>query len=343
MLEAIWVYDWVLLGLIGVSLYVLILNLRTIGALRKEKQENQENQLLLTELLGDLKGYFARIEQRIVGLEEHEQNETHTTDANHDEMLQTLEHMHIALKKQALQLDTLFHNESSISHSQASTLQKFLTQIFEQQKELLLSIKQALYPLPLIQKQTEVAFEHMKEEFSAIFAPLRSASDDAQVLLAKSMRHFDIFFETQIERFGQTANKIETIEEQLKTLSLHVDVVKRNIITTVEQSIDLTPIYKSLHDLIEKSGKVFRDYHTAQSEITQLISALKRHEEQDLKSLRDDVERFLNDLGEELQQSLIQVRQEFNASHRQVSDTVKTLAERTLIKNAYAQSETKLA
>ncbi len=348
-------FDIVVIAFFLISTYILIINLYTISSLRKEKKEAIETQKLLASLIGEIQGFFSQIDSslnRLSGQEErlHQLIDSHQDEENH--ILKALESNqqlfldrmdHIVNIEEGLLKQMRFDAQNREAPITPEILKSAMIFMQTQKRDLQL-IKTKLDFLPSLSTSLESIEKHMADIERLLHENLNTLIEDFSHKITKAsatlLNQIDLFnrsikeeqthFQTLKEQFANLAQSTHSLEE-------HIAVLKKSMIDLVEKSLDLSPVYKSLSELLEKMQYVFDDYHIAKGEMQELFNNIKTHKNKEFLYLRNDVNDFLQQIEEKINSAVEQLKQEYHLGQSQISDTVKTLSDRSLIKKAYSQ------
>jgi len=346
--------EWVVTVFLVIVTIMLIINILTINRLKDDKAKLKDNEELLTHLLSKIQNYFSKLDHSIANVANEEQQiqkmfNTHQKDE--DMVLKALE------LNQTLFLDRM---DKIVNIQQA--LSKQIQTISERDRDSTISpdMIRLADNFMAVQKRD---MSHVKNRLDSVLGVLASINQVAQYDHESQTDLSSInklFQENLVYHFNELNQNINVMRDDLmhdrhnikdsskdisdamlniETLSQHIDIAKRNIQNVIEQSIDLNPIYKSVHELIEQIKIIFSDYHLAKGEIQKLLQTLQAHEHKDLISLRDEVEHFLKDIKEDIKNSVEMLKQEYHLGQNQVSGTVKTLADRSMANSAYQEQQ----
>lgn len=343
--------EWLFIVFFIVVATLLIINILTINKLKDEKSNLSDNEKLLTNLLGEIQNYFSKIDNNIssVASEEHQlRNQLDAHQKDEDIILNALE------LNQTLFLDRM---DKIVNIQQALS------------KQLQTNVTSNISPDMIRMADTFMSVQkrdmsHVKNRLDSILAVTASLNQsiqdsntknsllDTEVLSGLIEERFSLHFDAlnqSIEAFKEELHhKSHDIKESdkdideaimnIEALNHHIDIAKRNIQNVIEQSIDLNPIYKSIHELIEQIKTIFTDYHLAKGEIQKLLQSLQAHEHKDLLELKKEVEFFLKEIKEDIKSSVELLQKEYHLGQTQVSGTVKTLSDRSQASSAYQEN-----
>ncbi len=331
---------------------LLLVNIFTINQLKEDKAKLEDNEVLLTKLLGQIQSYFSKIDANISSVADEEQQihdmfESHQKDE--DVILKTLE------LNQSLFLDRM----DRIVNIQQSLSDKIGALNTGSDSLISPEMIKAANIFMAVQKRDIGSLKNRVENMSSIFGSLNQKLNDAansqnSNLLSSS----GTTPETLIQALQYIQEDIHTLKElssnrrkdfnesnrgldeaitNVEALSSHIEIAKRNIQNVIEQSIDLNPIYKSVHELIEQIKIIFNDYHLAKDEIQSLLINLQEHENRDLIELKHEVNHFLEDIKKDMKESVEMLKKEYHLGQTQVTGTVRTLSDRSQATSAYQE------
>ncbi len=356
MLFGISYFDLLILLFFVISTYILLVNLYTIAQLRREKREMQDDQKLLVQLIGQIQGYFSKIDTNIERVADNERNlhrllDTHQKDE--DAVLKTLElnqELFLDRMDRIINIQQELSKRISILDSGTSApispeMIKAANLFMGVQKRDLGLVKAKLDTLSNMANTLNSLEERLTSmekaltpDFTELLASLKRGVNQNLLDVNQSFAHFDERLKERLEHLQQSNLLQSEAQASMQTLNSHIDLAKRNIANVIEQSLDLSPIYKSIYDLIDQTRTIFDDYFIAKGEIEKLLKMLQDHEHKDLIDLRQQVEAFLAEIKTEMKDSVDMLKKEYHLGQNQVTDTVKTLSERSAIKEAYENS-----
>ncbi len=340
--------EWLAIIFAVIIMVLLVVNILTINKLKEDKNRLTENEKLLTQLISQIQNYFSKIDTNIaeVATEEqaihkmfsmHQKDENLVLKALETNQNMFLDRMDKIVNIQQKLSDKLLNLDVSEQNTAITPeMIKAATTFMITQRKELTALKEQIgsilnFTAPL--KQLVETLDLSKARTSVDLAPLEN--------LVKHAQH-DLL---EVKTF-MLENKMETdhssINEAFKSVEIltqHIDIAKRNIQNVIEQSIDLNPVYKSVHELIEQIKIIFDDYHLAKNEISTLVHTLRDHEHKDLTELKEQVHNFLHDIKSEIKSSVEMLKNEYHLGQNKVTDTVKTLSDRSMASNAYKQNQ----
>jgi chromosome segregation ATPase len=336
-----------LIGFLIVSI-LLIVNILTISKLKEDKSRLVDNERLLTQLLSQIQDHFSKIDTNIAEVATEEQAiqkmfSTHQKDENL--ILKTLEvNQNMFLDRMDKIVNIQQGLSDKISMLQTADGEGLITpEMVKMATAFMISQKRELSQLKTEVNSIMNFTTPLKQLVETLKMPQNSTDIDLLPLSNLLERiHYDIaeIKEKAANRrndFQQSDKTINDAMANVETLTQHIDIAKRNIQNVIEQSIDLNPIYKSVHELIEQIKIIFDDYHLAKNEISGLVKILKDHEHEDLIDLKKEVNHFLHDIKNEIQTSVEMLKKEYHLGQNRVNDTVKTLSDRSLANSVYQQ------
>lgn len=332
-----------------VMLAILILNFHIIKTLRKEKSALSEDQKLLVTLLGEIQGYFSRIDHTIktASLDERHFQETVNRNQSHETtILEALERNQVLFLERIDHLVALQQKQhvapSTISPEMVKAAGTFMA-LQKRDTELIKTKLDTLSTLSSTLKNLEERIgkiEHaLGSEFSHITADLKRGVNQNMLEVNETFNALNRSIEEKTHNLHAGIDAMLRTKEQMGSLNTHIDIAKRNMQHLIEQSMDVTPIYKSIHELLNRVSNMFHDYHIAKGEIEAMVHTLQEHEYKDIKALRDDVELFLAEIRLEMHNSVEMLKREYHLGHNQVADSVKKLTNRSMVAQAYEQKE----
>lgn len=346
--------EWLFLVFFIIIATLLIINILTINKLKDDKSNLSDNEKLLTHLLGEIQNYFSKIDTDIASVVNKENHFSHQLDAHQKDeglILKTLEvnqglfldridkivNIQQALSKQ-IQTQAETNKQSNISPDMIRMADTFMSV----QKRDMGHVKSRLDSILAVSASLSQSLSDAQKERDL---ELSSFSDLTQENLTK---HFDALNQNIIHLKDELNNKLHDIKDSdkdiseamvnIEALNQHIDIAKRNIQNVIEQSIDLNPIYKSVHELIEQIKTIFSDYHLAKGEIQKLLQSLQAHEHKDLLELKNEVEFFLKEIKEEMRNSVELLQKEYHLGQNKASGAVKTLSDRSHANSAYQEN-----
>lgn len=350
-------FNIMIIGFFLISTYVLIINLYTIAKLRKENKENLQTQKLLASLIGEIQGYFSQIDQSLnrLGKEEqrltalvdgHQNDESHVLKAletNQELFLERMDRI-VSIQHDLLKQITFNATQEERGGNISPEMIKAASIFMQTQKRDLQLIKTKLDFLPTL----ATSLESVEDKISHIDRLLYNGFDNVLGAFSDNVNHASQELLTSISSFNQTMQQqqdkfLETqklfshVETSTQALQEHINIIKKNMIELLEKSLDLNPVYKSISELLEKMQHVFDDYHIAKGEMESLFSTMKVHEREEFLYLRKDVNDFLIQIEAKINSAVEQLKKEYHLGQNQISDTVKTLSDRSIIKSAYTQ------
>ena len=340
--------QWLFIAFFIIISTMLVINILIINKLKDDKNKLKDNEELLTHLLSQIQNYFSKIDNSInnVASEEHQLHEMfdmHQKDEN--EVLKALE------LNQTLFLDRM-------------------DKIVNIQQELSTQMKNgsgsSISPEMIRMADNFMAVQkrdmsHVKNRLDSLIGASAAINQSVNDASAVDVASINTLLQENLSNYFYDVNKnIQTIKDELvnnthgikesdkeiseaminiDALTQHIEIAKRNIQSVIEQSIDLNPIYKSVHELIEQIKTIFSDYHLAKGEIQKLIQSLQAHEHKDLIELKGEVEHFLKEIKDEMKSSVEMLKQEYHIGQNQVTGTVKTLSDRSMANLAYQDQQ----
>lgn len=340
--------EWLTILFAVIIMVLLVINILTISRLKEDKNRLSENEKLLTQLVTQIQDYFSKIDNNIaeVATEEqaihkmfsvHQEDENILLKALEANQTMFLDRMdRIVTIQQKLSDKLLLLDEKQADASITPEMIKAATSFMISQRKEVASLKSQLgsilnFTAPL--KQLVDTLNSNKEVTAVDLAPL----DALLHYIRNDLTDIKNFIQTNNLDAGQGTQQINEAMNGVETLTQHIEIAKRNIQNVIEQSIDLSPIYKSVHELIEQIKIIFDDYHLAKNEIASLAHTLRDHEHKDLIELKEEVHNFLHNIKEEIKDSVEMLKNEYHLGQNKVTDTVKTLSGRSMANNAYKQ------
>lgn len=344
--------EWISILFFGIVSILLLINILTINKLREDRLALTDNEALLTTLLGKIQNHFSKIDTNIA------------TVAKEEKQLHELVELH--QKDENLVLNALELNQSLFLERMDKIVN--IQQALSDKISLLETPKGSIPPEMIrlaasfmsTQKRELSLMKNRIENLVALTSPLQDIHEEMQIISQKAawskesissstvikeqqmteiQKSLQVLAQAIVPKSIQTLDIQEDIDsatQNIQALTKHIDIAKRNIQSVVEQSIDLNPVYKSVHELIEQIKNIFDDYHLAKGEIQSLLQMLQRHENKDLVELKKEVEIFLSDIKEEIKTSVEMLKKEYHLGQNQVTGTVKTLSDRSQANSAYA-------
>ena len=346
--------EWLFIVFFIVIATLLIINILTINKLKEEKSNLSDNEKLLTHLLGEIQNYFSKIDSNIASVASEEQHFHHQLDAHQKDegmILKTLElnqtlfldrmdkivNIQQTLSKQ-LQTHTELNKESNISPEMIRMADTFMSVQKRDMSHVKSRLDTILGVSASLNQSVSDAQKGRDSDMSSIAGLIQENLSRHFHELNQDIENFKDELNSKSHDIKQSDSDINEAMVNIEALNQHIDIAKRNIQSVIEQSIDLNPIYKSIHELIEQIKTIFSDYHLAKGEIQKLLQSLQSHEHEDLQELRSEVEFFLKEIKEEIKASVELLQKEYHLGQTQVSGTVKTLSDRSQANNAYQEN-----
>lgn len=325
-----------------------------INKLKDDKRKLVDNETLLTQLLGQIQGYFSKIDSTMTRVASEEEDLFKTLQTHQEDesvilkALETNQSLFLDRMDKIVGIQQNLSDKISISNTTSDSLVspemiRMATSFMSSQKREMQALKSRIDLLAQPLENLRSVAQDIQHSVAPDFSAIENAIKDTLAIQINALnQNIDIIKEETFKQSSALKSSSDDTEEavnNIKALTQHTDIAKRNIQNVIEQSIDLNPIYKSIHELMEQMKTMFTDYHLAKNEIAKLLQALQEHEHRDLIELKDEVSHFLDGIKEEMKLSVKMLKEEYHLGQTQVTDTVKTLSDRSMANNAYQQGQ----
>ena len=324
---------------------VLMFNIYTIYQLRKEKKTMSEDQKLLTQLLANMQGYFNKIDQGIDRIENEEEKLASIVGHHQEEEYASLEGLENNQRLFLNRLENIANAQQELfTRLEALTsgdlieakMMPFFTRMTQFQQEIGSNLEKTLLQA---KEPLEVIESNINKQINDLTHELKSAINQNILQINQALELLQHKIAASTESFQNNESIAQHAKVTLSTLNEYIDIAHDNLKKLIDQSLDLNPIYKNLHTLMIQLEGTQKEYGTAKQDLHVLTQTLQHHEQNDLLELKNDVEGFLMDLKKQMNESVEILKKEFHLGQSQVTDTVKTLSERSQVKKAYGIDE----
>ena len=167
--------------------------------------------------------------------------------------------------------------------------------------------------------------KHTIEQLSEITKPF-----ERQILSLKS--HTESISTSLYE--GE--NRLGSIREQSEMIMKQMILSSKKMKVLEGQNSGLHDVYTNIKDLISDIEAVKSDYVKSQSQLEMIANELKKSQDQELDSLKEQMESLSADLASKIDNSLEKLHNHYHIANEDISKSVQFLAKQAQIKNSYS-------
>jgi len=138
----------------------------------------------------------------------------------------------------------------------------------------------------------------------------------------------------------ESESRLSTIREQSEMIMKQMVLSSKKMDELQEQNSTLHDLYSTIRELVNDVEIIKSDYVKAQAQLTAIAKDIDAKKEDDLKSMREQLESLIIVLSKRVDESLNKLHQHYHIASEDITQSVQILSKKAQLKKGYTDEDT---